>query len=44
VTLSPEVHIRYLTPEIAREALAANPGISLAVLSIRDIYLVAKHV
>jgi SAM-dependent methyltransferase len=43
-TPSPEVHLRYLTPEIAREALAANPGISLADLCIRDIYFIAKRV
>jgi SAM-dependent methyltransferase len=43
-TPSPDSHLRHLTPEIAREALAANPGISLADLCIRDVYFVAKSV
>lgn len=43
-TPSPETHLRHLTPEIAREALAANRGISLADLCIRDVYFVAKRV
>ncbi len=43
-TQSPDSHLRHLTPEIAREALTANPDISLADLCIRDVYFVAKLV
>lgn len=43
-TPSPDSHLRHLTPEIAHEALVANPDIALADLCIRDVYFVAKRV
>ncbi|MBI3506437.1 MAG: class I SAM-dependent methyltransferase [Proteobacteria bacterium] len=40
-TPSPKSHLAHLAPDVVREALNANPDISIADLTTRDVYFIA---